>query len=484
MVKMRNGGGLIASGSEIFAVKDRLKKNGWFWNWKSKVWEKTSEPDLMDSFLVPLMDFSAKSYFYSRNKQAMQIPGEYSPPGVEIFPFQKTGADFIIKNSGCVLADEQGTGKTIQAIAAINKLKARSVLIVSPIVVKQNWKRELDKWLIDKGLNVLIPKDLFEIASDTIYVLHYEMMVKILHLLKTHHFDIAIFDEGHYLKNADTQRSISCANVNATRKVSLTGTPIFDTPGDLFGLFRSIDVVSYGQKSAFLNGNFYIRSTRYGKKITGFRNISSFKNTYKNVLLRRTKKEVCSELPEKFYEFTRLPLGISSGTYHDSLKKTEYICGKVQLRLDVGKKTVIFVHHHEIGLHLLEHLPGKKAYVSGLDDPNEKDEKVQAFVHGSIDTIICGIRSCGVGINLQVSDYAIFAEFDYTPGAMSQAGDRIHRIGSKSNVTIELVVLSGSMDDRVISILQSKSIDFHRIHEVGRQIQKGNENDSGDEEST
>jgi SNF2 family DNA or RNA helicase len=237
--------------------------------------------------------------------------------------FQKVGIKFFELNGGRgILADEMGTGKTLQMIGLIvhNKYKA---LVICPATLKENWLREIRKFapqlttytcqgevplpydiaaIISKKPDiVLINYDIFgthtkqtydEVKKDgnNEYVLRRERdrwpWVEVLNLVG---FDIVVLDEAHYIKNVDSKRSQAARRIDIPRAISLTGTPILNRPGELWPMLHLADPITFPAFETFKN-----QYTFDGKTV---RNVEELKALLKPLMIRRLKKDVIKELP-------------------------------------------------------------------------------------------------------------------------------------------------------------------------------------------
>jgi SWI/SNF-related matrix-associated actin-dependent regulator 1 of chromatin subfamily A len=127
--------------------------------------------------------------------------------------------------------------------------------------------------------------------------------------------------------------------------------------------------------------------------------------------------------------------------------------------LEGEDKIVVFAHHHDVEAAL------EKAFteagietvrLTGLESDKQKDAAVVAFQEGTARVFIGGLKAAGVGITLTKARRAVFAELDWTPGVMDQAGDRLHRIGQTDSVLLTYIVLEDSLDSKKVGMLVEK----------------------------
>ena len=170
-------------------------------------------------------------------EESMAISSEIkikAPKGLDYYPYQKAGIEYISKKPSALIADEMGLGKTIQAIGLMNSVELPTVLVVVPASVKINWGIECNTWLVkNRDIKTIENgKDEFPVNPD-IVIINYDLLKKFKDEILTRTWSYVIFDECHYLKNPKTARSKVALKIKADRKVALTGTPIPNKPIEL-----------------------------------------------------------------------------------------------------------------------------------------------------------------------------------------------------------------------------------------------------------
>jgi len=307
-----------------------------------------------------------------------------SPEGLEYYPFQKAGIQYALKTPNTLIADEMGLGKTIQAIGVINCDKPKKVLIICPASLKLNWKRELEKWLVDEYSIAIVngeedfEKDITIINYDRLkkYMKQYLLLVtenKESHssgtdyecsicggqfrsaniaynhvdkkhedqiediLLKTK-YDILILDESHYVKNFKAQRTQAVVRIakRAKRRMFLTGTPILNRPIELFTPLCILD-------SELIKGGWSKYATRYcgayrgrfGWDVSGASNLDELNTKLRtSVMVRRLKKDVLTELPSKIRSIVPIEAkdkNIKEALKEEALHRDRWLLVKAQL---------------------------------------------------------------------------------------------------------------------------------------------------------
>lgn len=432
------------------------------------------------------------------------------PDGMRLYPFQDTGVKWLVERKRALLADEMGCGKTIQVAGMINTLKTKPILIVCPATLKINWKNELEKWLVKKHtIQVLNGKS--ELENADITIINYDILGR---FNLSRRYAVTICDEAHYLKNPNSKRYKTLFGALTTdRLYLLTGTPITNRPIELWPLLKQIDKSWSNYKwftDRFCGASIKrVSSTRVIRDVSGASNLNELHSRIRPFMLRRLRKDVLSELPDKTRQIISLPANgaskiileeqaltkrklshldsletkVSLATTDDQFaravnKLEQYLSAQfidmastrrelgiakvkpalehINNILDSGEKVVIFYHHKDVGNMLAAELPGALR-IDGSVPADKRQGIVDEFQRNPRAQVFLGnIQAAGVGITLTSAHHVVFVELDWTPGNMSQAEDRVVRIGQKNNVLIQLLVFEGSLDARIAKILAWK----------------------------
>ena len=403
-----------------------------------------------------------------------------------LMTFQTEGVQWLKRNLRCILGDEMGLGKTVQALMLVKECPAiKRVLIVSPASVKGNWKNEAIKWLdVSSDTIQVVSGRKSEIEHKDITIINYDVLPHNLPSLLSREensmgqrWDLVIFDEAHYLKNLRAKRTVAASFLfsNTPRLVFVTGTPLVNRPADLYVMLRAIDK-KWGKQREFEKRFCAARmeTLRFGAKRvrrwnnTGASNIEILKNELKEVMLRRKKKDVLTELPEKFHQVIEIEakdaygdglIDTSSENWFEKLPSTpgtaearrqcgdNKICGAVEhiKNLLVQKDKVIIFAHHKSVVHAIQNkFKSMSVVITGETPTSKRTEIVEKFQKNpKIRLFIGNIVAAGVGITLTAADVVVFVELDWVPGNMLQAEDRAHRIGQRFNVLVQYLVAPG-----------------------------------------
>lgn len=388
---------------------------------------------------------------------------------MNLYPFQKEGVDWLAKRAKVILGDEMGLGKTVQIIGLINRcIGIEKVLVVCPASLKLNWERELGKWL-NRNLSIEVlsgsPKRGYKIESD-IVIINYDILTRWESKLLAVDWDFLVFDEAHYLKNAKALRSKIALKLKANREVYMSGTPMVNRPSELFNILNKIGL--FDNRKAFDIKYCDARLvSKFGRRIwenKGASNLDELKQKLKPVMLRRLKKQVLTELPDKIHqiiELTDCKEVISGVVWYDGLPKHDSVTPEVRREAGEAKikpsikhiidvleekdKLIVFAHHKTVIDGLSEGLEKfKPLTITGATATSKRQSIVDKFQKNPIHrVIICNIQAAGVGLTLTAADTVVFVELDWVPGNLKQAEDRAHRIGQKRNVLIQYLVAPG-----------------------------------------
>jgi len=422
------------------------------------------------------------------------------PEGRALYPFQFAGVAFIeLADGRCLLGDDMGIGKTIQALAyAALHQEQWPVVVVCPANVKYNWAREIGVWLPDATCSVVKNgKDEFEPAD--FVIINYDLMWKQLDRLHPLGFGTAIIDESHYLKNSDTKRSQATLALAQTCEsiLCLSGTAITNRPVEFFttlNLLRPSQFPNFFQYArrycnAYHNG--------YGWDFTGASNTKELNERIRDFGIRRLKTEVLPELPPKTrtflpihlkgderkeYEQSRLDwMGqyehyqtsdepMPKGFVLNMLTDLRHVCGRMKVGATVdwvkeyhhqtGKPVVVYVHHRDVAANVADSLRESGLTVetiTGETSAEKRADIVQAFQEGESDVLVCNTLAAKEGITLTAADTVVFVEREWVPGWEEQAEDRVLRIGQESdNVLAIYLSCVGTIDEHFDRVIEEK----------------------------
>ncbi|MBU1992004.1 DEAD/DEAH box helicase family protein, partial [Patescibacteria group bacterium] len=165
--------------------------------------------------------------------QASTAEFEVEGLGGELMPFQKAGVMYASRVKRCLLGDEMGLGKSIQALATIHNLQTYPAIIVCPASLKYNWEKEAKKWLPTKTIQVITSKT--KALTADITILNYDLLKKWLSSLSQLSAKAIIYDECHLIKSNSAARTKAAKvlSKNIPVRLGLSGTPILNRPQEL-----------------------------------------------------------------------------------------------------------------------------------------------------------------------------------------------------------------------------------------------------------
>jgi len=452
----------------------------------------------------------------TRSADAIDIP----KLGGTLYPFQSAGVRYIDKTRGrALIGDEMGLGKTIISLAWTQLHNEQTpVIVVCPASLKNNWAREILKWteadkviIINGSTNIRsITKDDFKgkiIKGDTplmghrYIILNYEMVSKWKDKILEIDPKCIILDECHYIKNYKAKRTISTIDLakSIPHQIALSGTPMLNKPIELW---TTVNLLSPTVFDNFMDFAYtYCSANRggYGWDFNGASNLNELHvKLAENCMLRRLKKDVLDELPAKTRNTIILGMGGDgerqyNKAYHNLLdflieekKKTKKqadrsMTAEVLVRigalrqtiakaklpaarewlhnaLDSGmEKVVVFVHHHDTVDALYEEFKDIAVKVTGHESINDRDSNVQAFqMNDDIRMLIGTFGAAGIGLTMTAASDVVMLELPWRPSDLTQAEDRLHRIGQEKKVTAWYLLASDTIDEYMADLLERK----------------------------
>lgn len=224
---------------------------------------------------------------------------------LELYPYQKTGAEWLATKRFALLADEMGLGKSAQAIKAADLINAERILVLCPAVARINWIREFEKFSTRSRPLTLVStrhSPLSEIQSRSLVVSSYDLVHSNVNSLRGP-WDLLILDEAHYLKSIEAKRTkATLGNEGVVRQCqrvwALSGTPAPNHVGELWPILITFGAIREGFQ-AFIERYCNYIDTTYGRQITGTKieRAAELQKILSKVMMRRRKEDVLTELP-------------------------------------------------------------------------------------------------------------------------------------------------------------------------------------------
>lgn len=420
-------------------------------------------------------------------------------PEDRLKPFQRIGVDFLVANKAALLADEMRLGKTVQTICALNRLKARKILIVCPATVKLGWAEEFKVWS-DFSMKVHVAfgskARLIDLDSHVI-IINYDLLVykEIFNQLRKMRFDVGVFDESHYLKSRTSKRTkaVFLRGAIASRceyKWFLTGTPILNRPVELYPLLKAVAphvIHPYTTHTYF--ANHFCGGYWDGFRIvdSGATNKEELNRRLQGFMLRRTKKEVFSELPEPDCQLIPMPAegtikaliakeltwSKTDAKYQKNLTEADEISivrhklaiakvptaiKHIKYLLSITDKIVVFAYHRDVLKGLNDGLRDYNPVMvhGGISSQNrhrlqtmfQTDPKTRVFIGQYV--------AAGVGIDLSAASTIVFVESSWVPGEIEQAMARCDNLSKVQQVLVQFLVVEDSMEEHMLRTVIDK----------------------------
>lgn len=444
---------------------------------------------------------------------------------VEYYPHQIEAIRDLAARKSFLLADDMGLGKSLQALTifGIDVVRGWSqrAIVVCPVTLKGNWADEIEKFtgfphVVLEGSPNQRMKQLVEfagISGPKILVVNYEQVVSHQETLDKMNFDIAIFDEAHFLKNPKAKRTQACIDLYSRRSFMLTGTPMLNHVNELWTILNRIGAYDKGYYK-FIN-RYAVFGGYKDKQIVGAKNETELTELLNNYMIRRLKSEVLNLpdvqiierrvdlLPEqrKLYDqvlndlrlerfdaddpdeienaltkFLRLK-EICGTTFkftgHDLSSKLDLAVSDDTELLENGHRIVVFTQFRDMQAryaHRLQEATGAPVWFLNGDIP--KPDRQPTVKEWSLTSepgaLVCMIQVAGIGLNMTASRHGSFLDKLFVPGLNQQAIDRLHRIGQSETQPVQIreYLARNTIENRVNQILRTKKKIFGEIVET------------------
>ena len=437
-----------------------------------------------------------------RKAIASRLPERMTPPeGTftgELRPFQQEGLAFLMQHDRCLLADEMGLGKTVQALSYLASTGSFPALVIPPAHLTRNWTEEASRFLRIHGekprVHVIRGLKPYELPEADVYIMHYLLLRGWKEVLPTLGFKAVIFDEVQELRHTGTEKysAASLLSESCERVIGLSGTPIYNTGGEIWNVINILDYHFLGDWESFSREWCY----GYGNAVVVKPQLLGDYLRQEGLMLRRTKQEVLKELPpkrravqeldwnDKLYAQLMAPVlpdvvrWKTDGTLTASARamleesisqhvrqatgiaKAPYVCQFVRALLDSGEKVLLFAHHHAVMDTYKQELKHyKPGFITGRETISAKADAVERFMSGKTDVLCISLRAAS-GLNLQRATCVVFGELDWSPAVHSQAEDRAHRMGQEDSLLCYYLVAPQGSDAAMQEALGLKVSQF------------------------
>lgn len=411
----------------------------------------------------------------------------------------------IDNNLGGCLADDMGLGKTLQAISVLTRLhekKGTKSLVIMPKSLIYNWESEIKKFSPKLKVGIyygnLRNRDI--IKKSGVILTTYGTIRNDIEIIRDYDFDVVILDESQNIKNVNAQTTKAIMLLNAKHRIALSGTPIENNLSELYSLFRFLNPSMFGTMEEF--NNFYAIPIQ---KENDQEAIEELKKKVYPFILRRIKKEVLKDLPDKIEKTMYIEMNpeqkklyeerrnyyynmVHSQIKENGLGKTQFFilqalnelrqitsCPEVKSvgvtsskrevlinnildAVENGHKVLVFTNYINSIKNICEDLDKygvKYLSMSGstkdrqlLVDKFQKDSKYKVFV--------MTLKTGGVGLNLTAADTIFIYDPWWNKTVENQAIDRAYRLGQDRTVFSYKLILKDTIEEKILQLQESK----------------------------
>lgn len=457
----------------------------------------------------------------------------------ELRPYQERGLAWLESlgglGLGACLADDMGLGKTAQVLALLvaeraaptagrSDLERRTTLVVCPMSVVENWRREAERFApglavhVHHGSERLGAEDLVAAAARAdLVITTYGLVARDIEALEAIDWGRLVLDEAQNIKNSAARQAQAVRRIRAPRRIALTGTPVENRLAELWSIMEVLNPGLLGSANAF-HQRFAVPIERYGDDDAAAR----LRRATAPFILRRLKSDrsIIADLPDKvemtvYCSLTREQATLYQAVVDEMMERIEssegierrglvlatmlrlkQVCnhpaqmladgsamagrsGKLQRVEEIleevlaeGDRALVFTQFAAFGALLRSHLRDRFGlevlYLHGGTRKAERDALVARFQGvGGPPILILSLKAGGTGLNLTTANHVIHVDRWWNPAVEDQATDRAYRIGQRRNVQVRKLVCAGTLEDRIAALLESKRALAERVVGTG-----------------
>lgn len=443
---------------------------------------------------------------------------------VPLYDYQKEGALFAARAGRSLIGDEMGLGKTIQAIAAAEIMAAllgvERVLVVCPTSLKHQWQREIESFSkrparVIEGLR---PARDAAYGSDEFFkITNYDSVHADLDLISRWSPDLVILDEAQRIKNWSTRTARNVKQIASPYAIVLTGTPLENRIEELVSIVEFIDPFRLGPTFRLLDAH---QMRDENGRVVGYRDLDRLSTTLAPVVIRRRKREVMTQLPERLEKTFFVPMTREQLVHHREneeivariaakWRRSRHLSERDQRRLMIalqrmrmscdssylldessdhgtkaseiltllaeifeepGTKVVIFsqwLRMHELLAKRIAAAGWGHVLFHGGIDSRARGKLVDRFRDDPQCRIFLSTDAGGVGLNLQHASVVINVDLPWNPAVLEQRIGRVHRIGQRAPVRVVNFVAEGTIEQGMLSVLRFKKSLFAGVLDGG-----------------
>ncbi|WP_324284247.1 DEAD/DEAH box helicase [Fusobacterium polymorphum] len=454
-------------------------------------------------------DFMGSKDFFEGINELPKEEVEYPKLNATLRDYQKYGYKWLKyltdNNLGACLADDMGLGKTLQAIALLSNLheeKKKKSMVIMPKSLIYNWENEIKKFApkLKVGVYYGINRDFSSLKKVDVILTTYGTIRNDIENLLEHKFDLLILDESQNIKNINSQTTKAVLLLNAKKRVALSGTPIENNLLELYSLFRFLNPEMFGSVQRFTN-SYILPIQKYSDTST----IEELKKKIYPFLLRRVKKEVLEDLPDKieklvyvdmndehrrFYEerrkyyYSLLEKNTSSQGNFDKFfvlqainelrhivsspeletkkiisSKKEVLIENVIEAIENNHKVLVFVNYLSSIESICDSLKENKIkYLKMTGQTKDRQNLVDKFQNDSrYKVFVMTLKTGGVGLNLVSADTIFIYDPWWNTTVENQAIDRAYRLGQDKTVFAYKMIMRNTIEEKILKLQEIKN---------------------------
>ena len=428
-----------------------------------------------------------------------------SKSGKTPYPFQENTIEFIFSTGGrCLIAHEQGLGKTICALCALARA---SSMLPALVICKGNlgiqWMKQACDWLPGDVFPQIIEgsRD-FILPNMHLYIISYDLLRRMPESFYEREFKTIILDEVQHIKSTSSARTDKVRHIcrNAQHIIGLSGTPIKNNAGEYYTILNLLKPERFPSKEYFLHN--FVDTYWNGRTfaVGGLKNPDYFRERTEDFILRYSQAEVLPDLPalkrnfhyfdidkdlreaynkqvqelqdflneheDNAYSFSNYSTVIQYITKMRQITGVAKVGSTVdyieELIENTDQKVIVFLHHHVARGLLFKALEAKKIgfiSITEADNATRKDQIKQDFIADpSKRVLILGTLSSGEGVDglQEVCHRMIVMERQWNPANEEQAEKRLHRIGQDNPVDVDYPIALGTIDEMFTELVEKK----------------------------
>lgn len=428
----------------------------------------------------------------------------------ELLPYQLDGIAFAVGAGRAVLADDMGLGKTIQGVGAAELLAQqagiRKVLVICPTSLKSQWRSEIERFS-DRSCQLVLGTMADRPAqydNDSFFtVCNYEQVLRDLLAVERVKWDLIILDEGQRIKNWEAKTTNVVKRLKSPFALLLSGTPLENRIDELYSVVQFVDDRRLGPAFRFFNRH---RVADEKGKVLGYKNLDQLRQHLAPILLRRTREQVLTQLPDRTTEIVRIEPTDEQLEIHAAQMKivasvvrksfisemdllrlrqallmcrlaanSTFLCNKrepsyssklkrleellEQSLAENGRKAILFSEWTmmlELVEEILTRLKLKYVRLDGSVPQRKRQQLVNEFQTKPDCRLFITTNAGSTGLNLQAANTVINCDLPWNPAVLEQRIARAHRMGQKQPVHAFLLVTEQTLEESLLTTLSAK----------------------------